>query len=77
MSDDLSERTDQEIVDLANDLARQFYANMGYDVPEGYRFDQATHPHERQCWANACLAFELIEGTEVEEALANLADEED
>lgn len=39
-------RTDQQIVDQTNELARQLYALRGYTVRESYRFDKATHPHE-------------------------------
>ena len=69
MSDDASERA---IVTKANELARRFYKAMGYEVPEGYRFDEARHPQERLCWLMSCDAFEMIEGTDPNEALASL-----
>ncbi len=62
-------RTEQAIVDRANQLARKFYELRGYLVKEGYRFDQATHPHEIEAWNAAVLAFEFIEGTDVQNAL--------
>ena len=68
-------RTEQELVDDANELARQFYALMGYEVPEGYRFDRASHPHEVMVWRQAVLAYDLIEGTDVEDALNQIDDE--
>jgi hypothetical protein len=43
MSEQTDRRTDEQIVQTANSLARDFYAFMGYEVPEGYRFDQAGH----------------------------------
>lgn len=65
-------RTEQQIVDDANKLARELYGLMGYTVPEGYRFDRAHHPHEQSCWRMACVAYEMIEGTDVEDALGQL-----
>lgn len=62
--------TDREIVDKCNGLARLFYAANGYEVPEGYRFDQATHPQERGMWNLAAIAYDHIADTDVENALA-------
>lgn len=64
------------LVDRGNKLAREFYQSMGYEVPEGYRFDQARHSQERGCWTFAVIAFEFIEGTDLEECL-HLAEEAD
>lgn len=61
--------TDEEIVMLANRLAREFYAMQGYRVKSGYRFDKARHPQEKLCWDLACKAYDFIEGTDVLEAL--------
>ncbi len=69
-------RTDEEIVRQANDLARLFYAMEGYRVEVGYRFDAARHPHERRCWKMACVAFEVLQQTDVEEALTGMKDVE-
>ena len=68
-------RTDQQIVDDASELAREFYRIRGYVVPEGYRFDQATHPHEIASWQQAVHAYDFIQGTDVEDALAQIGDE--
>ena len=71
--------TDQEIVDKANELAAELYALHGYRVPPGHRFDKAAdpavqvHPHERQAWQGAVIAFALLRDTDVEDALTNLA----
>jgi hypothetical protein len=65
-------RTDQEIIDQTNRLARAFYNLQGYQVPEGYEFNRASHPNERALWHMACAAqFELTE-TDPNEALVNL-----
>jgi hypothetical protein len=65
-------RTDQQIVDQTNELARQLYALRGYTVREGYRFDEATHPHEVEAWQGACAAQLLLTDTDPNEALDNL-----
>jgi hypothetical protein len=70
-----AERTDQQIVDQTNALARELYRLRGYTVPRGYRFDKATHPHEREAWRGACIAQELLTETEVENALIELEDQ--
>ena len=60
----------------ANQLARKFYARLGYVVPVGYRFDKATHPQEAACWGMVELAYDHIEGTELSEVLAEQDEEE-
>lgn len=62
-------RTDKQIVEDANDLARKFYLALGYQAKKGFRFDLSCHPQERDMWRLACLAYEEIHGTDVEEAL--------
>lgn len=65
-------RSDQEIVNQTNELARQLYAVRGYTVSPGYRFDLATHPHEVEAWEGACLAQILLTDTDPRDALANM-----
>lgn len=62
-------RTDQEIIDQTNVLARSLYAIRGYAVREGYRFDSATHPHEVEAWRGACEAQMLLTDTDPRDAL--------
>ncbi len=73
MSDKL---TPKQILDLANELARELYFIRGYEVPEGYRFDRATHPHEVQAWHGARAAFELLRDTDLDNVLAELEEDE-
>lgn len=68
-------RTEKDIVADANALARVFYGILGYQVQPGYRFDEATHPQEQAMWKMAVIAYENIEGTDVEDALNQLEDE--
>lgn len=69
--------TDKEIVDAANALARRFYRCLGYEAPAGHRFDQAGHPQEAQMWRLAEIAFEEIDKTDVDAALAEVEAEEE
>ena len=69
-------RTDQEILDQTNELARTLYFIRGYVVKEGYRFDLAVHPHEREAWAGACAAQELLTNTDANDVANNLEPEE-
>lgn len=65
-------RTSQDIVDQTNALARLVYREMGYQVPTGYRFDQARHPQEKMCWRIACRAQEELCATDPRDALAEI-----
>lgn len=62
-------RADREIVDQTNALARDFCRAMGYSVPDGFRFDKATHPTELLCWTMACRAQQILTQTDPEDAL--------
>ncbi len=68
-------RTAQEIVEQTNELAREFYAMRGYEVPKGYRFDKARHPDERGCWAMACAAQLTLTDTDVEDVMEEVETE--
>lgn len=65
-------RTEQEIVDQTNELARTLYHLRGYEVREGYRFDLATHPHEVEAWAGACAAQLLLTDSESSGSVSEL-----
>ncbi len=66
------ELTNEELLESANDLARLLYRLRGYDVPRNYRFDRATHPQEVAVWSIVVIAYEHIEGTDLEEVIAEL-----
>ena len=69
-------RTDQQIIDQTNRLAREVLRNLhvGYDVPDTYRFDleKERHPRAANAWAIACVAQELLTNTNPQDALDNL-----
>jgi hypothetical protein len=73
--DENEPRTSHQIVADANELARIFYGRLGYEVAHGYRFDQATHPQEVAVWQMAVIAYENIEGTDVEDALNDISED--
>ena len=66
--------SNEDLVDRCNELARTFYAMQGYQVPADFKFYAATHPHEVGCWRMAVAAYEHIDGTEVDEVLAEMQD---
>lgn len=71
-------RTDQEIVDQTNEIARIIYASRGYTVPVGFEFHTETinrHPYERACWQAACEIQDLLTQTDPQDALDNLEEE--
>lgn len=57
-------RTDKQIFDQTNELARKFYDHMGNRVKRGYRFDLAEHPQEYTMWKMACTAQQLLTNTD-------------
>lgn len=67
-------RTAQQIVDQTNELARQFYAVLGYEVREGYRFDESDHPQEYAMWCMACKAQEMLTDTDPLDAFGEIED---
>ena len=69
-------KTNSEIVRDANNLARLFYQSMGCDVSIDYKFYEATHPQEKGCWNLAIIAYDFIEGTDVEDCLDEFLAEE-
>jgi hypothetical protein len=69
---DWSKKSDEEIVAAGLELARRIYKAMGYEVPVGYKFYDATHPQEQGMWNIAIIAFEELTGTDLQDALANI-----
>ena len=72
-----SAKTVADIVREGNSLARLFYGSMGYVVPDDYKFYEATHPQEVGCWNQAVIAYEHIEGTDLEDCVAEWLDDQE
>lgn len=72
MSTERKPRTEREIVDQTNRLARDFYAMMGYEVGPDYRFYDSDHPQAEMCWEMAVKAQDELTATDVDNALIEL-----
>ncbi|HBE5627961.1 TPA: hypothetical protein KMB47_004768 [Escherichia coli] len=68
--------TNRELVDAAIELAGDFYSMMGYEHRPGFKYWESPHPQEQQVFEMACRAFEVIRGSDVMDAIADLEDEE-
>ena len=51
-----------KIRDRLNNLAREFYRQMGYLQREGFDFSASEHPQERMCYRMAEIAYEEFMG---------------
>ena len=69
---DVRHRTDQEIVDQTNALARKFYEMQGYKVPDDFKFYLAHHPQEVAAWDMAVTAQLELTDTDADDALRNV-----
>ena len=65
-------RTEQQIVDQTNALARKLYSLRGLTSPEGFRFDRAIHPYAAEAWNGACEAQLLLTDTDPADALLEI-----
>lgn len=72
----MPEKTDRQLVDEANELARRLASVQGFQVPANFRFEAATNPRARVVWEMVRIAYEVIEGTSIEDAVTNLEDEQ-
>nr|DAP42545.1 MAG TPA: hypothetical protein [Caudoviricetes sp.] len=68
--------TNRELVDAAIELAGQFYAMQGYTHRTGFKYWESPHPQEQLVFEMACRAFEVIRGSDVMDAIADLEDDE-
>lgn len=71
-------RTDQQIVDETNELARHLLAEVigtGYQMPEGHKFYEAYDPRSRKAWEQAVIIMEMTTHTDANDALSNLEPE--
>lgn len=68
-------KSDKKIFREGLELARKFYLMMGCKVEGGYRFDLASHPQEVGCWNMACVAYDHINGTDLQSAADEVGNE--
>ena len=69
-------RTNKEIVDQTNELARIIIGAMGFDIEEDYLFYMSKNTRSQKAWFTACEAQELLTSTDVSEALDEMLDDE-
>ncbi len=74
---DWASKTDAEIVQAGEDLARLFYKMQGHVRHPRFKFREAKHPQERLVWLMACKAFEELTGTDLQDTADNLEEETD
>lgn len=65
-------RTSKQIIAECNSLASMFYQMRGRIERPRFKFYEATHPEEVECWEFACYAYDHIEGTDVQDIVDNL-----
>jgi hypothetical protein len=74
-------KTDRQIVDEVNDLARVLLGKQGvtgYRAPGIHRFyGEGQSPRVTRAWADAVEIYELITGSEVHDALQAVLEEEE
>lgn len=67
--------TNAQLVEAAIKLAGEFYSMQGYTHRDGFKYWESPHPQERLMFDMACRAFEVIRGSDVMEAIADMEDE--
>lgn len=67
-------QTPQQIVERCNELARTFYKMQGCNADVNFKFYEAHHPLEVGCWNMAVVAYDHIEGTDVQDCLDEIRD---
>lgn len=68
-------RKPQQIVDECLALADTFYVMHGMISRPGFKYFESPHPMEQAMWNLAVAAYDHIEGTEVEQCLAEIEEE--
>lgn len=72
---DISAKTDRQIIDEANELAREFYRQEGFVVMDGFKFYESSHPRAIKAWNMAVIAYEFLTGTDLTDVLCGINDE--
>lgn len=66
-------RTDQQIVDETNELARYIMSNLigtGYEVSDDHKFYESTAPRSREAWNAAVEIMQMLTKTDANDALS-------
>lgn len=71
-------RSVKEIIEQTNQLAREFYAEMGYiESRTDFMFYASTHPTERLMWRFACMAQIELTDTDPDELITEYEEDEE
>jgi hypothetical protein len=62
-------KTDREIVDEVNEIARTCLDCMGVSAPPDHKFYASKNPRSVKAWGSAVEIYERLTGTEVHDAL--------
>jgi hypothetical protein len=62
-------RTNKEIIDQTNELARRLLSLQGFKVPDGHRFEHSRNPRDIIAWAGAREAQLLLTDTDPHDAV--------
>lgn len=70
-------RSDRQIVDEVNTVARQILLHAGYDTDEGFLVWECPSPRSERAWESAVAIYEALTGTEVHDALLSVQEEDE
>lgn len=71
---DISAKTDEQIIQEANELAREFHRQNGYEVPDGFTFYDSDNPRAIKAWNFAVIAYEFLTGTDLTDVLSGIGE---
>jgi hypothetical protein len=71
---DISAKTDDQIIQEANELAREFHRQNGYEVLDGFTFYDSDNPRAIKAWNSAVLAYEFLTGTDLTDVLSGIGE---
>lgn len=70
-------KTDLEIVNEVNGIARTILSHSGYETDETVQFWNHPSPRCKKAWATAVEVYEALTGTEVHDAVLSVMDDEE
>lgn len=77
VNEDDQHQSEEQIIKNALELCRRIYAQMGYVASEGFKFYDSKHPTEIMVWSIVETAYMELQGTELDDVLAEYLEEQD
>ena len=71
---DVCGKTDAEIIQEANEIAREFHRQNGFVVPDGFTFYDSDNPRAIKAWNFAVIAYEFLTGTDLTDVLSGIGE---